>query len=77
MAGMEDCPKGKAATDDRGCCDTKFKCPEAFCVLKCVKLVGEIRPAAKLAWSPFRYVRRDPEKPPDWVSKPPAPPPRS
>jgi hypothetical protein len=77
MAGMEDCSKGNAASDHCSGCDAKAKCPEAFCIMKCFQLTGEIRPTAKLSWSPFQYVRLEHEKPPDWVSRPPAPPPRS
>ncbi|KAB2913979.1 MAG: hypothetical protein F9K29_15500 [Hyphomicrobiaceae bacterium] len=78
MAEMSDCHKEKLASSDCPCCTTLWKCPEQACLLKCLKLLGELRPALQHASvAPVRGPHAVPAKPPDWAHKPPIPPPRS
>jgi hypothetical protein len=81
---MSDCMKamgtsGSSDKSDCKCCDTKHKCPDgANCMTKCCKVIGALKPAGKLiAVSAVAYRHAEPAKPPNWVSTPPAPPPRS
>lgn len=80
-----DCAKmGMAVTKSGGgsdcpCCDTKSKCPDmTTCLVKCgTQVIGVVVPAVKLAALTGRHVRpSDPQEPPDWSLRPPAPPPR-
>ena len=85
--GMSDCMKamagdaaaGDATKGDCKCCDTKSKCPDqANCMTKCCKVLGMVKPAGKrIALTTVQYRHAEPTKPPDWLSTPPAPPPRS
>lgn len=78
MAGMEDCHKQTPASAGCQCCDAKLTCPEQVCLLKCFKLLGDVRPATRLVvLVPEPVLLGITEKPPDWASKPPIPPPRS
>ena len=86
MAGMDmsDCMKamgGSSSSDksDCKCCDTKSKCPDtANCMTKCCKVIGALKPAGKMiAVLTVAYRQAEPAKPPNWVSTPPAPPPRT
>ncbi len=84
---LSDCMKamaGDAATGDatKGgctCCDTKSKCPDqATCMSKCCKVLAVVKPAGKrIALTTIQYRHAEPAKPPEWLSTPPAPPPRS
>ena len=78
---MADCHKamGGRATGDCKCCDTKSKCPDqATCLMKCCKVIGTLEPPAMMApLVTASYHPAEPEKPPNWVNSPPAPPPRS
>lgn len=71
----------KGGTDfDCPCCDTKSKCPDmTACLMKCsTQVIGIVMPAAKLAAIIGRHDRpADPQEPPDWSMRPPAPPPRT
>ena len=89
MAGMDmsDCMKAmsgggtanSSSKSDCKCCDTKSKCPDqATCVTKCCKVIGALKSAGTMiAIATIQYRRAEPAKPPNWVSTPPAPPPRS
>lgn len=82
---MSDCMKAMQAegvdTSNSGCkcCDTKQKCPDAAnCMTKCCKVLGMLKPAGKMiALTAVQYRQAEPAKPPEWLSTPPAPPPRS
>jgi hypothetical protein len=82
-AGMEgmDCPKamGGGATSECKCCDTKSPCPDqAICMTKCGKLLEMVRlPVKAELLVSVGYLPFAPEKPPNWGSTPPSPPPRS
>lgn len=88
-AAMSDCMKAMGQGQDTGaadpaksdcdCCQTKSKCPEmASCMTKCCKVIGYVRPATRIATVAFLiYQLPAPDKPPDWTSQPPSPPPRS
>ena len=80
MADMADCHKAMKTSGDCPCCDTKAKCPsDAACMAKCCKIVGAaLSDTTRLALHPTVHGRPgEPEKPPEWVSKPPSPPPRT
>ena len=79
MQGKGDGVIGDSANGDCKCCDTKSKCPDtASCMTKCCKAIGALKPAGKMiAVSTVAYRHAEPAKPPNWVSTPPAPPPRS
>ena len=79
MADMADCHKAMKTSVDCPCCDTKAKCPsDAACMTKCCKVIGEALRPARLTMHPLAHGRPgEPEKPPEWVSKPPSPPPRT
>ena len=83
MPGMDmaDCHKARGSTPNNECtcCDTTSKCPDqATCMMKCCKALGAVRSAARIvSLVLFHYRPADPEKPPNWVNAPPAPPPRS
>lgn len=83
-ADMSDCAKmmAPAKTKDCACCDAPAKapCPDgAACLMKCgAHVLGVLIPPGEFA---FRYGiaherQGDPDKPPDWSLRPPAPPPR-
>ena len=84
---MSDCMKamaGEAAAGDatKGgcqCCETKSKCPDqATCMSQCCKVLAMVMPAGKrIALTTIQYRHAEPAKPPEWLSTPPAPPPRS
>lgn len=87
-AEMSDCMKMMQATGDETttkhdgsckCCDTQNKCPDtANCMTKCCKVIGALKPPGKpFLLSSIAYQQAEPAKPPDWLSTPPAPPPRS
>jgi hypothetical protein len=84
-ADMTDCMKamsGSANEAPKGackCCDTKSKCPDtAGCMSKCCKVLGALKPASKvIGLTIVQYHQTERAKPPNWVSIPPAPPPRS
>lgn len=73
---MADCHKvpGKS-----GCCDDKSKCfDHATCMTKCCKALGTVSSATKVfSMVAFCYQSVGADKPPGWVSAPPAPPPRA
>ena len=81
---MADChgKKKPAPAKSCPCCDTQPKAPcsdKCDCLLKCGTLMlgvllvsAESRPDA-----PGHNRPAEPEKPPDWISGPPAPPPRT
>ena len=80
MADMSDCHKAMKTSGDCPCCDTKAKCPsDADCMTMCCKIVGAaLSDTTRLALHPTVHGRPgEPEKPPEWVSKPPSPPPRT
>ena len=66
--GKSDCP----------CCDDKSACPPDLCVFKCFKIFGTTalsKVTAQLA--PLQFQRDKPDRPPDWISAPQPPPPRT
>ena len=79
MADMSDCHKMMKTSGDCPCCDTKAKCPsDAACMTKCCKVIGAALSPARLILHPLAHIRPgEPEQPPEWVSKPPSPPPRT
>ena len=79
MADMADCHKAMKTSGDCPCCDTKAKCPsDAACMTKCCKVIGAAWSTARIVLHPMVHGRPGvPEKPPEWVSKPPSPPPRT
>ena len=80
MADMADCHKAMKTSGDCPCCDTKAKCPsDAACMTMCCKIVGAaLSDATRVALHTTVHGRPgEPEKPPEWVSKPPSPPPRT
>ena len=79
MADMADCHKAMKTSSDCPCCDTKAKCQaDAACMTKCSKVLGAVFSTIRLAQHRLVHERpAEPEKPPNWVSKPPAPPPRT
>ena len=80
MADNSDCHKAMKTSGDCPCCDTKAKCPsDAACMAKCGNIVGAaLSGATRLARRSTVHLRPgEPEKPPEWVSKPPSPPPRT
>ena len=80
MADMADCHKAMKTSGDCPCCDGKAMCPsDAACMAKCCKVIGAaLSDATRLALQPSAHGRPgEPEKPPEWVSKPPSPPPRA
>ena len=79
MADMADCHKTMKSASDCPCCDTKAKCPsDAACMTKCCKVIGAALSPARYILHPMVHGRPgEPEKPPEWVSKLPSPPPRT
>ena len=79
MADMADCHKAMKSSGDCPCCDSKAKCPpDAACMTKCCKVLGAALVTARLTVPRMVHARpAEPEKPPEWVSKPPSPPPRT
>ena len=80
MADMSDCHKAMKTSGDCPCCDTKAKCPsDATCMAKCGKIVGvALSGATRLVLRAMVHGRPgEPEILPEWVSKPPSPPPRA
>ena len=79
MAGAQDKAPTDTSKGDCTCCDTKHKCPDAAnCMTKCCKIIGALRPAARIEQLVFvLYQLPAPERPPDWISAPPFTPPRS
>ena len=79
MADMADCHKAMKTSGDCPCCDSKAKCPpDAACMAKCCKVLGAFTVATRLVRHATAHDRpAEPEKPPEWVSEPPAPPPRA
>ena len=79
MPEMADCHKATTTSGDCPCCDTKAKCQsDAACMTKCCKVFGTVFGTSRLALHPMVHGRPgEPEKPPEWVSKPPSPPPRA
>ena len=71
----------KSGTDfDCPCCDTKSKCADmTACLMKCsTQVIGIVMPAVRLAAIIGHHDRpADPQEPPDWSMRPPAPPPRA
>ncbi len=88
-AAMPDCmAKMQAAGDEapmtKGdgscmCCDTQHKCADAVnCMTKCYKVLGAIKPSGKtVVLKRIAYRPAEPDKPPEWLRTPPAPPPRT
>ena len=78
-ADMADCHKAMKTSGDCPCCDTKAKCPsDAACMTKCCKVIGAALSPARFTLHPMVHGRpAEPDKPPEWVSKPPSPPPRT
>ena len=78
-ADMADCHKAVKTSGDCPCCDTKAKCPaDAACKTKCCKVLGTFTGMTRLARHTKVHDRPgEPEKPPEWLSKPPSPPPRT
>lgn len=82
---MSDCmkamqAKGQEQNQDCPCCDTKSKCPDmTACLMKCgTQVIGIVMPVIQLAALTGRHFRpSDPQEPPDWSLRPPAPPPRA
>ena len=79
MPDMADCHKAMKTSGDCPCCDTKAKCPsDAACMTKCCKVIGAALSPARLSLHPMVHGRPgEPEKPPEWLTKPPSPPPRT
>lgn len=82
MKGMQGPSGGVAGDSPTGACtcyDTEHECLDtANCMTKCCKVIGAMKPAGKMpAVLTIAYRQAEPAKPPDWVSAPPAPPPRS
>jgi hypothetical protein len=60
------------------CCDTKATCSADTCGLQCHKLQATLAAAPKvLTFTLVLATPADPQKPPDWLSRPQLPPPRS
>ena len=78
-ADMADCHKAMKTSGDCPCCDTKAKCPaDAACMTKCCKVLGTFTGMTRLARHTKVHDRPgEPEMPPEWLSKPPSPPPRT
>ena len=79
-ADMADCHKAMKTSGDCPCCDTKAKCPsDAACMTMCCKIVGAaLSNTTRLAQHPTVHGRPgEPEEPPEWLIKPPSPPPRT
>jgi hypothetical protein len=80
MDGIDchDAMEGSAGSDCK-CCDTKSMCPDqATCMTKCGKLLDVVRLPVKLAsLASVCHLPSAREKPPNWGSIPPSPPPRS
>ena len=82
-AAMPDCHKTKKSSKSSSgcpCCDSKAPCPaDAGCMGKCCKTLGGIvGPATRLARRVMAHDRlAEPDKPPEWLSAPPSPPPRT
>lgn len=77
--GMAAAAKGEKGSECP-CCDTKSKCPDmSACLLKCSShVIGVLPVPLKVAMVALRLgVPTEPEAPPDWSLRPPAPPPRS
>lgn len=79
MGHAQDTGAADPAKSDCDCCQIKSKCPEmASCMTKCCKVIGFVRSAARIATVAFLiYQLPAPDKPPEWTSQPPSPPPRS
>lgn len=80
--GMSDCMKAmqKAPAKDCGCCDTKSQCPDGgACLVKCSNHVLAVAtaPAAFGMGQRETVIPAEPQRPPDWSLRPPAPPPRA
>jgi hypothetical protein len=83
-AGMTDCEKMMRAAgqstskSDCLCCEDKNACPPDLCVFKCFKIFGTTalsKVAVQLA--PLQFQPDKPDRPPDWISAPQPPPPRT
>ncbi|MGD9803416.1 MAG: hypothetical protein AB7E81_17855 [Hyphomicrobiaceae bacterium] len=81
MQGMPDAMHG-VAEKDCPCCDTSSKaaCPEMMaCLAKCgITAIAALSPGPATLRLLIRHDRpADPQKPPDWLHRPPAPPPKA
>ncbi len=87
-ADMTDCEKMMRAATHQGpkgtgkadcpCCVTQNACPPDLCVFKCFKVFGTfVTPDAVRALASLRFLRDNPDRPPDWIDSPQAPPPRA
>lgn len=82
VAAMADCQKSGMASmaGDCECCDSKSKCPDAAaCLKKCSsQVVGYLMAGCRTIFvSIDANMRAEAAEPPDWMSAPPAPPPRA
>ena len=80
---MSDCMKAMQGKTQKGCdcCDTQSNgiCPDvAACLAKCGAFVlAVLTPELRMAREIVRHRHfKQPEKPPDWAMRPPAPPPK-
>lgn len=82
MAGMEDCAKSMADFDkqkgDCPCCESKSACPPDLCPLKLYKIFVMLEPPPFMG-PPLvdQFSMRATKRPPDWLSAPQPPPPRT
>jgi len=80
MPGMGDCAKmvGSTHKPKCPCCDIAVPCSADLCLAKCFKLFGtEELPRALSRLKASLQRPFEPERPPDWVTAPQLPPPRS
>jgi hypothetical protein len=82
MADMDDCAKSMAGLDkqkgDCPCCESKSTCPPELCPLKLYKVFVTLEPSP-LVVHPMvdQFSMRATKRPPDWLSAPQPPPPRT
>ena len=78
---MADCDKrmgGETSDPDCACCDPKGACPPQFCPLKTFKVfAGWLSRESIDRMSSSRFVRTPQPQPPDWITAPLPPPPKT